>query len=102
VSAEVLAVGRARDEVASGMSCLAAGDALLAALHFGVALRQAPSIASAVLIAIGDRQDPPLLLVRGEALKSATAAAAATQGASAQVAAPEKLKTHEVPSIRWE
>ena len=53
----------------SGRSYLDAGDALMAALHFGVALRLTPASAGAVLEAIGERQDLPLQLVRGDALR---------------------------------
>ena len=42
---------------------------MMAALHFAVAIRLAPTSASAVLAAIGDRQDLPLQLVRGDALR---------------------------------
>ena len=82
------------------MACLSAGDPLLAALHLGVALRQAPSLAGAVLIAIGDRRDPPLLLVRAEALRNAKGSAPARP--AVEPAAPAQLRVHEVPSIRWE
>jgi hypothetical protein len=40
---------------------------MMAALHFGVAIRLAPITASAVFEAIGDRRDLPLQLVRGDA-----------------------------------
>jgi hypothetical protein len=56
-------------EVAAGRSLLDAGDPLMAALHFGVAIRLNPASAAAVLDAIGDRQDLPLQLVRGDALR---------------------------------
>jgi hypothetical protein len=59
----------ARAEIASGRSYLDAGDPMMAALHFGVAIRLEPASASAVLDAIGDRQDLPLQLVRGDALR---------------------------------
>ena len=59
----------ANAEVVSGRSYLDAGDALMAALHFGVALRLTPASAGAVLEAIGERQDLPLQLVRGDALR---------------------------------
>jgi hypothetical protein len=42
---------------------------MMAALHFGVAIRLAPASAVAVLDAIGDRQDLPLQLVRGDAFR---------------------------------
>jgi hypothetical protein len=54
-------------EVESGRGYLKSGDPMMAALHFGVAIRLAPIPASAVLEAIGDRQDLPLQLVRGDA-----------------------------------
>ena len=56
-------------EVAAGRSFLDAGDPMMAALHFGVAIRLVPALAAAVLDAIGDRQDLPLQLVRGDALR---------------------------------
>jgi hypothetical protein len=54
-------------EVESGRGYLQAGDPMMAALHLGVAIRLAPITASAVLEAIGDRQNLPLQLVRGDA-----------------------------------
>jgi hypothetical protein len=42
---------------------------MMAALHFGVAIRLEPSSARSVLDAIGDRQELPLQLVRGDALR---------------------------------
>ena len=56
-------------EVESGLVYLRADDPMMAALHFAVAIRLAPASASAVLAAIGDRQDLPLQLVRGDALR---------------------------------
>jgi hypothetical protein len=63
--------GRAQadTEIAAGMALLETGDALLAALHFGVALRMTPESAQSVLGAIGDRHDLALELVRGDALR---------------------------------
>lgn len=55
-------------EVAVGRSCLLDNEPLIAALHFGVAIRLAPELAGVVLEAIGERQDLPLQLVRGDAL----------------------------------
>jgi hypothetical protein len=55
--------------VTSGRSYLAAEDPMMAALHFGVAIRLAPESAAAVLEAIGERQELPLQLVRGDALR---------------------------------
>jgi len=59
----------ANAEVTSGRSFLEAGDPMMAALHFGVAIRLAPESARAVLDAIGERQDLPLQLVRGDTLR---------------------------------
>ena len=56
-------------EVESGRACLQAGDPMMAALHFGVAIRVAPASAKSVLEAIGDRQELPLQLVRGDVLR---------------------------------
>jgi hypothetical protein len=63
--------GRAQadTEIAAGIALLETGDALLAALHFGVALRMTPESAQSVLGAIGDRHDLALELVRGDALR---------------------------------
>ena len=60
---------QATAEVASGCSYLEAGDPMMAALHFGVAIRMAPASATSVLDAIGDRKELPLQLVRGDALR---------------------------------
>ena len=60
---------QARAEVAFGGLYLDADDPMMAALHFGVAIRLAPTSAKAVLDAIGDRQDLALQLVRGDALR---------------------------------
>jgi hypothetical protein len=54
-------------EVESGRGYLQSGDPMMAALHFGVAIRLAPITAIAVFEAIGDRRDLPLQLVRGDA-----------------------------------
>jgi hypothetical protein len=56
-------------EVAAGAAALRAGDALMAALHFAVALRMTPESARAVIDGIGERQDLALELVRGDALR---------------------------------
>jgi hypothetical protein len=61
--------GQADTEIAAGIALLETGDALLAALHFGIALRMTPESAQAVLGAIGDRHDLALELVRGDALR---------------------------------
>jgi hypothetical protein len=60
---------QADTEIAAGIALLETGDALLAALHFGIALRMTPESAQAVLRAIGDRHDLALELVRGDALR---------------------------------
>ncbi|MGZ6267488.1 MAG: hypothetical protein ACXWNR_02850 [Candidatus Limnocylindrales bacterium] len=59
----------AQTEVAAGVALLETGDALMAALHFGIALRMAADSAPEVLAAIGDRRNPALELVRGDALR---------------------------------
>jgi hypothetical protein len=56
-------------EVAAGSAVLAAGYSMLAAVHFGVALRTGPGSAEAVLQAIGDHHEAALELVRGDALR---------------------------------
>ena len=60
---------QADTEIAAGIALLETGDALLAALHFGIALRMTPESAQTVLGAIGDRHDLALELVRGDALR---------------------------------
>jgi hypothetical protein len=60
---------QADTEIAAGVALLETGDALLAALHFGIALRMTPESAQAVLVAIRDRHDLALELVRGDALR---------------------------------
>jgi hypothetical protein len=62
-------LAEARVEVELGTAALGSGDVLTAGLHFGVALRLTPSLATAVLDAIGDRRGLPLELVRGDALR---------------------------------
>ena len=56
-------------EVAAGTAALRAGDALMAALHFAVALRMTPESARAVVDGMGERRDLALELVRGDALR---------------------------------
>ena len=56
-------------EIGTGTASLEAGDALMAALHFAIALRTSPESARAVLDAIGEHSDLALGLVRGDALR---------------------------------
>jgi len=84
-------IAEADGEVASGRSYLEGNDPLLAALHFGVALRLNKTRASVVIEAIGDRQDMPLQMVRGEAVRLlgvASDAGAASQSAVVETSAP--------------
>jgi len=83
-------VAEADGEVASGRSYLDGNDPLMAALHFGVALRLNQTRASAVIEAIGDRQDMPLQMVRGEAVRllGMADAGAAAQSAAVEPSAP--------------
>jgi hypothetical protein len=60
---------QADGEVASGRSYLEGNDPLLAALHFGVAMRLNRTRVDAVIEAIGDRQEVPLQMVRAEAVR---------------------------------
>jgi tetratricopeptide (TPR) repeat protein len=60
---------QARAEIAAGRSYLDANDPMMAALHFGVAIRISPESAREVLDAIGDRQDLGMQLVRGDAFR---------------------------------
>lgn len=60
---------QAATEIEYGRVALDSGDPMMAALRFGVAIRIAPASARAVLDAVGDRQDLPLQLVRGDALR---------------------------------
>ena len=105
-------------EVATGTAALQGGDALMAALHFAVALRVTPESARAVVDAIGERRDLALELVRGDALRllgnesdageayaSVASALGKPRAASTEPAAPQPAKTPEVgepPAIRWE
>ncbi|HEX7612526.1 MAG TPA: hypothetical protein VF371_07095 [Candidatus Limnocylindrales bacterium] len=117
---------QADSEVASGRSYLEGNDPLMAALHFGVALRLNQTRASAVIEAIGDRQDVPLQMVRGEAVRllgMAGDAGAAAQSAAVEPSAPvveaaepsapllepavepeppAQLQPPELPPIRWD
>jgi hypothetical protein len=85
-------------EIHAGAEALASGDALMAALHFAVALRMSPESARAVLDGIGKRGDLALELVRGDALRllgnesdagQAYASVASKLSMSKPVAAPE-------------
>ncbi|HEX7498183.1 MAG TPA: hypothetical protein VF344_06950 [Candidatus Limnocylindrales bacterium] len=104
---------QADGELASGRSYLDGNDALLAALHFGVALRLNQTRASAVIEAIGDRGDLPLQMVRGEAVRLlgiAAHAAAASRSAVVEPAPepvvepepPTQPTAPEPPPIRWD
>jgi hypothetical protein len=53
----------------AGEAALLAGDYASAALHLGLVVRVAPSIAPAVLAAIGDTPDAGLQMVRGDAYR---------------------------------
>jgi hypothetical protein len=115
-------------EIHAGAEALASGDALMAALHFAVALRMSPESAQAVLDGIGERGDLALELVRGDALSllgnesdagQAYASVASKLSMSKPAAAPEpapkpaapepapepatRADTDEQPrSIKWE
>jgi tetratricopeptide (TPR) repeat protein len=54
----------------AGEAALAAGDYASAALHLGLAVRVAPSIAPIILEAIGDTPDAGLQMVRGDAYRA--------------------------------
>ena len=116
-------VAQADGEVASGRSYLEGNDPLLAALHFGVALRLNQTRASVVIEAIGDRQDVPLRLVRDEAVRlrgeavrlrgMADAAGSASQPTVIEPSAPivepvveseppAPPQAPEPPPIRWD
>ena len=84
-------------ELHAGSEALASGDALMAALHFAVALRMSPESARAVVGGIGERADLALELVRSDALRllgnesdagQAYASVASRLGRSNPVAAP--------------
>lgn len=89
----------------AGEAALAAGDLAGAALHLGLAVRVAPSIAWTVLDVIGDPPDAGLQMVRGdafraigqedEALRAYTTAMAAASTQSAPVSAPAEHAGHE-------
>jgi hypothetical protein len=117
---------QADGEVASGRSYLEGNDPLMAALHFGVALRLNQTRARAVIEAIDDRQDVPLQLVRDEAVRLLGMAGDAGAAAQLVVAEPEgpvvesaqptaqlvepavepeppaRPQTPEPPPIRWD
>ena len=111
----------ASTETAAGRLHLKAGDPMMAALHFGVAIRLSPESASAILEAIGDRQELPLQMVRGDALRvlglevdagkayqsvaSALVAPRSVEPAAAVDAAPPAVSpavSEEAPDIRVE
>jgi hypothetical protein len=54
----------------AGEAALAAGDYASAALHLGLAVRVAPSIAPIILEAIGETPDAGLQMVRGDAYRA--------------------------------
>ena len=90
----------ANAEVASGRSYLDADDPMMAALHFGVAIRLTPASAGAVLEAIGERQDLPLQLVRGDALRLLGLegdAGAAYMSVASALGAPKPVAPEPVP-----
>ena len=98
VAAEPAAANPWDGEIRAGAEALASGDALLAALHFAVALRTSPEAARAVLDGIGERADLALELVRVDALRllgnesdagQAYASVASQLGISKPVAAAE-------------
>ena len=59
----------AAESYAGGRAALGAGDIEVAAVRLGVALRLEPAFARDVLDAIGERDEPALLLVSGDALR---------------------------------
>ncbi len=63
------AASNAAEAFAGGRAALAAGDATRAALLLGVAMRLEPGFARDVLRAVAGRDEPPLTLVRGDALR---------------------------------
>ena len=54
----------------TGRAAIAAGDDASAALHLGLVVRLAPTLAADVLEVIGDHPDSALLVVRGDALRA--------------------------------
>ncbi len=73
---------------------------MMAALHFGVAIRLTPASAGAVLEAIGERQDLPLQLVRGDALRLLGLegdAGAAYMSVASALGAPKPVAPEPVP-----
>jgi tetratricopeptide (TPR) repeat protein len=66
---ETPASAAAAEALAGGLAALGGGDTATAALRLGVALRLEPDYATAVLDAIGDRTDPGLALVAGDAYR---------------------------------
>ena len=100
---------QADTEIAAGIALLETGDALLAALHFGIALRMTPESAQTVLGAIGDRHDLALELVRGDALRmqghehdagqAYQSVASALSGARAAAEPPAKTPTGPAEAV---
>jgi hypothetical protein len=56
--------------LAAARAALESDDPGSAALHLGLLVRIAPSLAEAVIALIGDTDDPSLLMVRGDALRA--------------------------------
>jgi len=101
----------ASTETAAGRSFLEAGDAMMAALHFSIAIRLSLESAGAILEAIGDRQELPLQLVRGDALHALgleADAGKAYQSVASALAAPTRsslrrrsTRHRPEPTSRW-
>jgi len=95
VSHEVASPTGAR--IAAAAALIRSGDALRAAVHLGLALRTGRASASVVLDAIGNRHDPALEIVRGDALRLLgrdDEAAAAYEAASTALAAEDPDRRH--------
>jgi tetratricopeptide (TPR) repeat protein len=80
----------------AGRAALAAGDVTGAALRFSIVLRIAPALAPAVIDLVGERHDPRLALVRGDAYRLVGRELDARR-AYVDAAGPEELAPPHVP-----
>ena len=92
-------LAEADTEIAEGIARLGEGDALLAALHFGLALRMTPGSAPVVLAALGDRRDLALELVRGDALRLLGQESDAGQAYSSVASALSAARSANQPAV---
>jgi len=82
----------------AGEAALIAGDLASAALHLGLAVRVAPSIAPVVLSAIGDTPDAGLQMVRGDAYRALGRETDARRAYEAAMAVREPAEAPPAPA----